>query len=166
MIAKADLNEEMSDTEDNPVSESESKVKNTFNWTYAPASPEYESEKKDTDEEGEVQECFNSPDSIYSQIRDDRSSPTYSPVHPPLDEEMDERGNPYTSLSSAEFENQMRLLRQFEREKRRRGYDTVKTASSAASSKTHHISVPVLNLSDLLSKDVNFFKAADTNTFC
>ncbi len=33
VIGKADLNEETSDTENIPVSESESKVKNTFNWT-------------------------------------------------------------------------------------------------------------------------------------
>ena len=95
-------------------------------------------------------------------------SPEYSPVHPSEyeDDEEDDK-NPYSTLSDEDFERQMILLEQFEREKKRRGYSTRNPPSqSSVGSTTHHISVPVLDMSDLLSKEVNFFKATETNVFC
>jgi hypothetical protein len=85
---------------------------------------------------------LSSPESVYSQIRDDRSSPPYSSHDLLHYEEIDREERNENLLLAAKFERQMRLLRQFEIEKRRTGSDTLKRAIlRAASSNTPYISI-------------------------
>ena len=117
-LAKADLSlEEESDAENSSAATSKDSRRGMTRTTYVPESPVYEPDKSEI----EKREKQSDSESSYSRLGSNVSSPVHSPLRASLSEGEEEEGeineNPYSALTSEEFENQMILIQQFDREK-------------------------------------------------